>query len=373
MQTFTSMFPQFLSQCLNLKSVLTPVAFVLLTAGLIATVISHHESPSHFIRAFGKTIGLIILLVYLPHWGNQVVTVVDDTVKNTLNSDPSKIYDQYQAALQVKKTTDGQKSWWQKIMDWRSAPIEWVVSGVFMLLGWLASAIMWWAYILQSAILFMGYALAPIFVGFMAFPSLYEIGRRYCLHLVGVMLWPLGWALAGLITQGVITFMTDRSFLVANPVLGNDEYSLQNLMGLAFLGIWIIFSTIAAPVALQKAIQNGSSAAADLLRGAFSAGAAATGAGAMALGASGTGGTGIKNALQAGAVGAASFGETLALVSLNNGGNAALVGTLVGMQARNARSSGQQHSEPVQFAPNDPTGSKSVSQLLAKDRNPNSR
>lgn len=371
MQTFTSMFPQFLSQCLNLKSVLMPVAFLLLTTGLIATVISHHESPSHFIRAFGKTIGLIILLVYLPHWGNQVVTVVDDTVKNTLNSDPSKIYDQYQAALQVKKTTDGQKSWWQKIMDWRSAPIEWVMSGVFMLLGWLASAIMWWAYILQSAILFMGYALAPIFVGFMAFPTLYDTGRRYCLHLVGVMVWPLGWALAGVITQGVITFMTDRSFLVANPVLGNDEYSLQNLMGLAFLGIWIIFSTIAAPVALQKAIQFGSSAGGDLLKGAFSAGTLAGATGAMTLATTGAGAGGVKGAMKAGTFTAAAIGETLALASLGHGGSAALIGPLAALQGRSSRSNGNQHPEPVQFAQNDPTGSKSVSQLLNRSRNSN--
>src|ERR1700694_1559270 len=106
----------------------------------------------------------------------------------------------------------------------------------------------------------MGYAPSPIFIGFLAFPAVQDIGRRYLLHLAGVMMWPLGWGLAGLITEGMIDFMTDRSFLSA-PIGGNDLYSLQNLMGLAFLGIWIIFSTIAAPVFIQRAIQTGASAA----------------------------------------------------------------------------------------------------------------
>ena len=87
------------------------------------------------------------------------------------------------------------------------------MSVVFIILGWLASTIEWWAYILQSAILFIGYSLSPIFIGMLAFPSLQQTGRNYLLNLVGVMIWPLGWGVAGLITQGMIDFMTDQSFL----------------------------------------------------------------------------------------------------------------------------------------------------------------
>ena len=50
---------------------------------------------------------------------------------------------------------------------------------------------------------------------------------------------------AGLVTQSMIDFMTDRTFLRANPLVGEDIYSFQNLMGVAFLEIWMIFSTIA--------------------------------------------------------------------------------------------------------------------------------
>src|ERR1700691_3365304 len=200
-----------------------------------------------------------MLIVFLPTWGNQIVSIVDDTVKNVLKVDPAKIHDQYQAALELKKSTDGNQSWWDKLFNFSTSIIESLMSVVFIILGWLASTIEWWAYILQSAILFIGYSLSPIFIGMLAFPSLQNVGRNYLLNLLGVMIWPLGWGVAGLVTQGMIDFMTEQSFL-SSATAPNTLYSLQNLMGLAFLGIWIIFSTIAAPVIIQKAIATGNSA-----------------------------------------------------------------------------------------------------------------
>ena len=44
MGDFNSMFPNFLAQCLSLKTLLTPVAFLLVTGGLMASTIAHHRS-----------------------------------------------------------------------------------------------------------------------------------------------------------------------------------------------------------------------------------------------------------------------------------------------------------------------------------------
>ena len=114
-----------------------------------------------------------MLIVFLPTWGNQIVSIVNDTVTNVLKVDPAKIHDQYQAALQMKKSTDGNQSWWEKLFNFPSI-MEALVSAAFLVLGWFASTIEWWAYILQTAILFIGYALSPIFIGMLAFPSLHK-------------------------------------------------------------------------------------------------------------------------------------------------------------------------------------------------------
>ena len=369
MGDFNSMFPNFLAQCLSLKTLLTPVAFLLVTGGLMASTIAHHRSGNAQLQAIGKVIVLIMLIVFLPTWGNQIVSIVSDTVTNTLQVDPAKIHDQYQAALQLKKSPDGNKSWWEKLFSFPSI-MEALVSAVFMILGWFASAIEWWAYILQTAILFVGYSLSPIFIGMLAFPSLQQTGRNYLLNLVGVMIWPLGWGVAGLITQGMIDFMTDQSFL-SSPNATGVAYSLQNLMGLAFLGIWIIFSTIAAPVAIQKTIATGHSAVSGMFGGAFSAGRAAATTGATTF--AGSGAAGIKSAIAAGALATAAAGESLATSSMGEGGGS-LLGSLAQMNNRAQERASDKEAQNHQrnFPPNDPTGDKTVAGMLDKSRNSNS-
>jgi hypothetical protein len=368
MGDFNSMFPNFLTQCLSLKTLLTPVAFLLITGGLIASTIAHHRSGNASLQAIGKVIVLIMLIVFLPTWGNQIVTIVSDTVTNTLQVDPAKIHDQYQAALQMKKSTNGNQSWWEKLINFPSI-MEALVSGVFMILGWFASAIEWWAYILQTAILFIGYSLSPIFIGMLAFPSLQQTGRNYLLNLVGVMIWPLGWGVAGLITQGMIDFMTDQSFL-SSSTAPNTLYSLQNLMGLAFLGIWIIFSTIAAPVAIQKAIATGHSAVSGMFGGAFSAGRAAATTAATTF--AGGGAAGIKSAIAAGALATAAGAESLATSSMGEGGGS-LLGSLaqINNRAQERASDKEAQNQQRNFPPNDPTGDKTVAGLIDKSRNSN--
>jgi hypothetical protein len=367
MGDFNSMFPNFLNQCLSLKTLLTPVAFVLITGGLIASTIANNHNGTAQLHSIGRVIVFVILIVFLPSWGNQIVSIVSDIVTNELKVDPAKIHDQYQAALQLKKSSDGNSSWWERLIHFPDI-MEGIISAIFIVLGWLASTIEWWAYILQTAILFTGYSLSPLFIGMLAFPSLQGTGRAYLLNLLGIMLWPLGWAVAGLITQGMLDFMTDQSFLNSGANGGTVLYSLQNLMGLAFLGIWIIFSTIAAPVVIQKTIGLGRSAASELFKGGFGAGmaTATTVATTMANG----GGGGIKGAIAAGAVSAAAGAESLVTTSLNDGnGGGSLLGSLTQMNSR-AHEREREKAEPKEkgFPANDPSGDKTVAGMLDKNR-----
>jgi hypothetical protein len=388
MGDFNSMFPNFLNQCLSLKTLLTPVAFVLITGGLIASTIANNHNGAAQLQSVGRIIVFVILIVFLPSWGNQVVSIVSDVVTNVLKVDPAKIHDQYQAALQLKKSSDGNSSWWERLIHFPDI-MEGIISAIFIVLGWLASTIEWWAYILQTAILFIGYALSPIFIGMMSFPSLQNTGRTYLFNLLGVMIWPFGWGVAGLITQGMIDFMTDQSFLTSGQGGGTVLYSLQNLMGLAFLGIWIIFSTIAAPIIIQKAITNGFLATSGLFSGAFAAGTAAGTAGFMGL-AGAVGGrsvpigkgslskAGLKEAASfggatamAGMMAAATAGETLVAASLNGGqGGSSLIGSLSRLNAANrSKADSSKSSEDGRFPKNDPTGDKTVADLLNDSKN----
>jgi hypothetical protein len=155
---------------------------------------------------------------------------------------------------------------------------------------------------------------------------------------------------------------------LSNPVVGNDMYSFQNFMGLAFLGIWVLFSTIAAPVVIQRSIESGISAAASLLSGAFAAGKGAFAAGSSTFAAAGMGkgGTGL---IQAGVVAAAAAGESVAGSALNNGGGS-LVGSLAQIKAFQEPHVLARAESRGRFPQNDPTGDKTVEALVGRTRNP---
>lgn len=373
MPDFNSMFPNFTNRCVELQQLLMPIAYLLIVGGMITATITGHRSGAAYIRTFGRTIVFIIVMTFLVSWGNAISSVVDTTVKETLRVDPAKVYDDYQKALQMQKAAEGEKSWWEKVFEWRASLLEAILTGIFFFFGWIAGALVWWGYLLQKVILFIGYGLSPIFIGFLAFQSLHEVGKRYFLNLVGVMVWPLGWGVAGLVTQSMIDFMTDRVFLHANPIIGTDLYGFQNLMGVAFLAIWLIFSTIAAPVIIQKAIATGSSAGANLLSGAFAAGRTAVVAGATSLATVGSGVTGVGGAVAAGAVSAATALESLSTASLNGGyGGGSLVGSLAEMRGGYGPASARARQAPASntFPPDDPTGDKTVANMIRKTRNP---
>lgn len=372
MTNFNSIFPHFIERCAELKQLLVPVAYLFLVGGIISSTITSHRSGIAYLRMFGKTIVLVMLLTFLVPWGNAITSIVDSTVKDVFKVDPAKIYDDYQAALEMKKSTEEDRSWWEKVFELRATMFEALLSVFLWLLGWIASAIVFYAYFVQKIVLFVGYALSPIFIGFLGISSLFDSARRYFLNLVGVMLWPLGWGVAGMITEGLIDFMTDQSFLHSqNSILGYEAYTLQNFIGVALLGIWLIFSTIAAPVVIQHSLSGGVLAASALLSGATSAGRAALSTGSSTGAVVARSGTGAAS-LGGAAAGTAAAIESLAGAATGTGAGSS-IGTLATMSplsASSAKAKRQRATGSSSFPPGDLTGDKTVAALLHRTRNP---
>lgn len=392
MNDFNSIFPNFVNQAVQLKQILMPVAFVMITGGMIASIITGERSGNAYMRIVARTLVLILVLTFLVSWGNTLTTIVDSTVKDVLKVDPAQIFDQYRAALNMQKSNDtSNQSWWEKVFSMRATIFESLISAFLWCLGWVASAIVFFAYIVQKIILYMGYALAPIFIGFFAFRSLYDTARRYFLNLVGVMLWPLGWGIAGLVTQGLIDFMTDRSFLHTSvamvgymPVTGSDAYSFQNFVGVALLGIWLIFSTIAGPVIIAKSIAYGSLAGSQLISGAANAGRASVSS-AVTTGTAVAAAGGPWAAAAGAIIGAGAGLESLIATSAETG-SGSLIGSLTAMRPRsngdggrrgssgknrgNGGGGGQENSTPPvanpPFPSDDLTGAKAVGEIMKR-------
>jgi hypothetical protein len=371
MTDFNSLFPSFLSQCSQLNTTLMPVAYLLLVAGMISSTITGQRSAGAYMRTFGRTIVYIMLLTFLVTWGNQLTQIINTTNTEVIQADPSKVFDEYNAALAAKTSTGSQTSWSDKLFHFGATLFEAIVSGLLWLFGLLASAILFYAYIVQKMILYLGYSLSPIFIGFMAIRSLSNIGHRYILGLVGVMTWPLGWAVASIVSQGLLTFMTDQSFMQSSTVSGTLGYGFQNFIGVGLLGLWLIFSTIAAPLIIQKALTEGYQAGAALLTGATSAGLGAMAAGATTTTAVGArDGKGWVTAGLAASAGAAAATAAVAN-SAFNGSHASLINSLA---YQNERASGGRSTakKSARFDNDDVTGAKAVKNMLDGSKGPSS-
>ncbi|MEI9898168.1 MAG: hypothetical protein WDN28_31005 [Chthoniobacter sp.] len=358
MNDFNTLFPNFANQCAEMNRVLTPIAFVLLVIGVVSSTVTGQRSPGAYLRTFGRTFAFLAVLSQLTIWGNEVSGIVDNTVKTTLKADPAGVYQQYQKTLDVQKGTTANKSWWDKLFDGQ-ALFETLISFALYFFGFLASVVVFYAYLIQKFVLYLGYALAPIFVGFLAVRTLQSIGTSYLLGLAGVMLWPLGWGAASIMTQGLLDFMADQSFLSLGGIGGAAGYTLQNLIGVAVLGVWLIFSTIAAPVILQKAIATGAQIGSALAAGAATAGTAAVTTGAATAATLGGGGGALAAAggLAGGAVagGAALAGSSMSGSPYSPGGG------LLSSVASQRR--------PKRPAKGDLSGDEAVRELLASSRN----
>ena len=351
MASFESLFPTFLQKCAELNELLRIVAFMLFIVGTIMLVVHGFSGKTlmlHMVRLFVLT----ALLVMLPQWGNQVQQLVQTSILDGLGVDPSNVQDQYNQLLVVKRDAGSDHSWWDILGDLNGFTVEILISGVLWLVGEFASLLMFWAYIIQKFILFTSYALSPLLIGFMAIRAFRSVGSRYLMNIVGVLLWPLGWAVAALITQGILDFMTDPSFKFIDPTA--TIYSLQATVGVVVVAFWIVFSTIAAPLVIQKVLTSGALAGGQLLAGAASSflQTAATTAGAAAVAST----TGVPFAT----VGAAGMAAVLSTLSTagGHGSAGAIIIAGSGLPPRSAR------GRPG----DDITGDKSVRELISKGK-----
>jgi len=353
MATFDSIFPTFLAKCADLHTLLLSVAFALFVTGIIVTVV-HRFTHRTALNLLLRLLLLTSLLVFLPAWGNQLQSLLQNDVLSGLGVDPTQVYQQYNQLLVTKMndSSSTSSSWWDIMGKLTSITVDLIITAVLWLVGEFASLMLFWAYIFQKIILNLGYALSPLLIGFMAIPALKHIGNRYLLNLVGVILWPLGWAVAALVTQGILDFMSDQSFLTVDST--STLYTLQNLIGLVVVAFWIIFSTVAAPVIIQHVITSGTQAGGALLAGGVSSAlqTAATTAGAAATAST----TGLPK-VTAAAAGMAGLMSTMSSAA-NMGSAGAIIIAGSGLPPRSAR------GRPG----DDITGDKAVRELIAKSK-----
>jgi hypothetical protein len=157
-------------------------------------------------------------------------------------------------------------------------------------LSWIASAIMYLMQIAQQILYEIEIGISPVFVACLMVPALTHLAKRYFMLLVGICLWPLAWAYCDLATKALIDLAVNPS---NNAGLGATNFAATvsgPLAGLAYLlvvAIWVIGSTLAAPLVIGYLLSIGGSGATAAVFGATLGSAAYRGANAGARAAGG--------------------------------------------------------------------------------------
>lgn len=333
-------------------STLLPITFVLLVFSLWSQVSNGHRSVTMYLRALVHSIVAVIVLTQFAGWVEQGKEIVHTLVHETLEADPGAVYEKYKR-MTTAPTDEAEGGFWHTIFNLSEKQMfKGLVTAMLWVIQWIAKLAVFLADIIYNIALAFALAASPIFIGFLAVRSLSSIGFRFVLGTVGIVLWPLGWGFASLVTDTLLEIMAQDSFL---DTTGLEE--AKNLLAAAVAGLWVMLSTIAAPVVIKSMITEGINAGTALL---------AMGAGATRAG--------VHNAASTGATLAASgAGSPFALAGAAGAGALAFGSTAMpgsgSSQISGLVSSVVSWSQPRQsYDPKDPSNDEQAAGLIGSSR-----
>jgi hypothetical protein len=296
----SSLLPSFVGSANNLHNVLLPVCLVLGFAGLVYKIFAaYRERSLQGVWPYCvKMVVAFCALSTITQWYPTVTDMVNDVsaqagldqtrVLTTFANDVAKKFSLQvnttgqpanQAAPQqtnpfqwVGNAASNTLSWfsslgspsaaaaqatgtlWQALSN-ASTGVQTAIEALFVMiccvLGMLAMWIMW---LLQQVLAEVCFAVSPIFLGCLLLPPMGQMAARFFTNYIAVLCWPIGWGIANLVTVALLN-------LALNPS-NNTGLGALNFFGGGFIwwigvGLWALFSSIAAPWLVTKALSAG--------------------------------------------------------------------------------------------------------------------
>lgn len=273
MENFTALFPGFVSSCTTLHDALVPfaLAVLVLSFGFFFWHTQHHP-----MEIFRFVIFLFLICLLITHTDtliNQAQSIIQNFVDTHIPARPDNIAERYKTMLsQILNTPDLQKKSFVKML-FSANFFEAIVMAVMTLISWLAMVELFFIFIIQKVALFICYALsAPLFALFTIRP-LSGIALRHVLRITGLLMWNIGIATASCVTEGLIDLQIRNSQFLGSTlpvtgVAGATGWGVMQLLSLAVIAVWIIVSSIVAPLYIQRMITSSAGPAGFLPRAA---------------------------------------------------------------------------------------------------------
>ncbi|MFT3992222.1 MAG: hypothetical protein QM680_12515 [Luteolibacter sp.] len=248
----------------TLSTTLAPIAFVLIVFSLWSNVSGGNRSATMYLRALAQAIVVVVVLSQFPEWLKLGERVVDTLVNDTLEANPAEVFEKYKS-MTASTSDEADSGIWHMIFS-EGEFFRAFVAGVLWLVQFFAKFVVYITHVVYKVALAFAIAGSPMFIGFLCVRSLSGIGMKFLLVTVGILLWPLGWGFASLVTDALLETMAQESFVSAS---GMEAF--KNIVAVAFAGLWMIGSTLAAPLVIQKMISEGTNAGLAFLQGGVNA------------------------------------------------------------------------------------------------------
>ncbi len=147
------------------------------------------------------------LLTNFHTWTGEIGNAINGTVQELGNGGgQDQLMADYAAILQNPGKNDQSSNvpFWDFIAKAGASVGDQMMRVLLWVLGAVAYALYWLMQLLQQFLLLMTIAAAPVFIGLWMLTGTRGIGMRYFLTLMGIELWPLGWALGNIVTKQML-------------------------------------------------------------------------------------------------------------------------------------------------------------------------
>ena len=255
-----SMFPELYQHALSLHGDMVVVAFAIVLIGMTLRFWwGMFGDVGEMLRGILTAAIIAIIIPLLPDWINQLQLLSHEYVQ-TIGASPDTTNERFAQILISESADDpGSLGFWEIIWSDQTSIGEAFAYAIVHLASQCAWAIMWLFFIVQQALLIYAISLTPVFIAFFMLSSMRGVAGQFILGTLSVALWPLGWAIAGMLTDALM----DMSVGAENTLWGNT----QSFFFIIVLTIWIVYSTIKAPQLIYQLLTRGASAGAILFNG----------------------------------------------------------------------------------------------------------
>jgi hypothetical protein len=316
---------------------LSNFCYLLAFAGLLIT--AYRIGMSGDLSGLGQqllsTAIVAIALLFLPEWMMDAQDTLGWKFMIDLGYDPTAVIATYVGELAAIIAFTALETFAISILSFNLfALVAGIVIVILDFILLILASLLWFAmiigFMLQIAGIYIGTAVAPIFLGMILFPQTRENGIKYFLGLVAILFWPLGWGLGMALVESTIEMaplaMAELAILTGVLELSFPGITLFLVALIQFLLLYVV--VMKSPGIVAKAIatgsQIGSAMMSSLAGAAMSTASGAVGAagavGGAAISAAGvaaapmTGGASLAvGGAAGGAVGSASSGASKAV------------------------------------------------------------